>query len=248
MRVLLGLVLVVCAPVLGPHSSAWAQGVIRGTVTDSSAAVIPGVLIQVERGFVTREAVSDAQGAFAIERLAPGTLRVSAVLSGFRPYREMVVLAEGENRDLAIRLEPAPLAESVTVIAAGSTYRPGSATTGTKLDLPLIDTPQSVTVITSQVMEDRQVVRMAEVADNVAGVRASPGYGGLSSANYYMRGFRGSFSGGNLRDGFRDYTFLSSRDVQGVEQRRRVPGCCSTRCGRPPCTRATPTRFCRSMA
>jgi iron complex outermembrane receptor protein len=39
-----------------------------------------------------------------------------------------------------------------------------------------------------------------------------------------MRGFRGSFSGGNLRDGFRDYTFLSSRDVQGVEQTEFLKG------------------------
>jgi iron complex outermembrane receptor protein len=112
----------------------------------------------------------------------------------------------------------------VTVVAEGRTYRPQSATTGTKLDLALIDTPQSVTVIPGRVVEDRQVVRMAELADNVAGVRSSPGYGGLSSANYYMRGFRGSFSGGNLRDGFRDYTFLSSRDVQGVEQTEFLKG------------------------
>jgi iron complex outermembrane receptor protein len=79
-------------------------------------------------------------------------------------------------------------------------------------------------VIPAKVMEDRQTLRMAELADTVAGVRASPGYGGLSSANYYMRGFRGSFSGGNLRDGFRDYTFLSARDVQGIEQTEFLKG------------------------
>jgi len=205
-------------------SLASAQGTVRGTVADASGAPIPGVLVQAERGLVNHEAVSDNQGKFAVERVAAGRIRVSASLSGFRVFREEIDLKDGDNRELAIRLEPAPFAESVTVVAEGGTYRPGSATTGTKLDLPLIDTPQSVTVITSKVMEDRAVVRMADLADNVAGVRASPGYGGLSSGNYYMRGFRGSFSGGNLRDGFRDYTFLSSRDVQGIEQTEFLKG------------------------
>jgi iron complex outermembrane receptor protein len=205
-------------------SLAVAQSSIRGQVTDATGAAIPGVLVQAERGLVNQEAVSSATGMFSFERLAPGAVRVSASLSGFRPFRQELDLKDGDQQELTIRLEPAPITESVTVVADGSTYRSGSATTGTKLDLPLIDTPQSVTVVTSQVMEDRGVLRMAELADNVAGVRASPGYGGLSSGNYYMRGFRGSFSGGNLRDGFRDYTFLSSRDVQGIEQTEFLKG------------------------
>jgi iron complex outermembrane receptor protein len=207
-----------------PNIVAAQQGAVHGTVQDASGAAIPGLLVLLERGLLTHEVVTDEQGRFALSRLAPGTYRVSAVLSGFQPFRQDVVLDEAEERELTIRLEPASISEAVTVVAEGRTYRPGSATTGTKLDLPLIDTPQSVTVIPSRVMEDRQTLRMAELADNVAGVRASPGYGGLSSANYYMRGFRGSFSGGNLRDGFRDYTFLSARDVQGVEQTEFLKG------------------------
>lgn len=201
-----------------------AQATLSGVVSDSSGSPIPGVMVQADRGLVTHEAVSDEQGKFAIPRLSAGGYRVSASLAGFRPYREELTLVAGDEREIAIRLEPAGISESVTVVAEGRSYRPESATTGTKLDLALIDTPQSVTVIPSKVTEDRQVVRMAELADNVAGVRASPGYGGLSSANYYMRGFRGSFSGGNLRDGFRDYTFLSSRDIQGVEQTEFLKG------------------------
>lgn len=200
------------------------QATLSGVVQDAAGASIPGVLVVVERGLVTHEAVSNSQGKFSFPRLPAGALRVSASLAGFQPFKEDVVLREGEERELTIRLEPASISEAVTVVAEGRTYRPTSATTGTKLDLALIDTPQSVTVIPSRVMEDRQTLRMAELADNVAGVRASPGYGGLSSANFYMRGFRGSFTGGNLRDGFRDYTFLSSRDVQGVEQTEFLKG------------------------
>lgn len=216
-------VLALCLLLCGHLPVAHAQQSLRGVVVDTSDAPIPGVLVLVERGLLRREVITDTDGRFVVQEVASGTVRVAATLSGFQPYRETLELGE-VLKEVTIRLEPAAFAESVTVVPDGNTYRPASATTGTRLDLPLHETPQSVTVITSKVMADRQVLRLAELADNVAGVRASPGYGGLSSANYYMRGFRGSFSGGNLRDGFRDYTFLSSRDVQGIEQTEFLKG------------------------
>jgi iron complex outermembrane receptor protein len=210
------------AALLTPHPAA-AQTTVRGRVVDTTDAALPGVFIQIERGLVRQEAVTDGAGQFAVALVATGDVRLTATLAGFRVHRETLTIS-ADAPDLVIRLEPAGITESVTAVAEGGSYRPATATTGTKLDLPLIDLPQSVTVIPARVVEDRQVVRMAELADNVAGVRASPGYGGLSSANYYMRGFRGSFTGGNLRDGFRDYTFLSSRDMQGIEQTEFLKG------------------------
>lgn len=224
MTTLATVVLGVCALAVGGAAPAAAQNVVRGSVVDASGAAVPGVLVRVERGLVAYEAITGVNGRFLIERVPPGPVRLSAVLSGFRPVHREIAVSERDEQELLITLEPASLAETVTVVAEGRTYRPHSATTGTKLDLPLLETPQSVTVIPSKVVEDRQVLRMGELADNVASVRASPGYGGLSSANYYMRGFRGSFGGGNLRDGFRDYTFLSSRDVQGIEQTEFLKG------------------------
>jgi iron complex outermembrane receptor protein len=94
-------------------------------------------------------------------------------------------------------------------------YRVKEATTATKTDTPLRDTPQSVQVIDRQVIEDRQILRLSEVADNVSGVQYSSGYGGLSSADYYIRGFSTS---GSLRNGFRDFGFISSRDVANIER------------------------------
>jgi len=203
---------------------AFAQGTLRGVVQESSGAALPGARVALERGLVRREAVSDARGEFVFENVETGSARLTVSRNGFTQKKQDITLTEGPNPDITIQLEIAPVSESVTVIAESDTYRPESATAGTKLDLPLIDTPQAVSVITRKVVEDRQVLRLAELADNVAGVRASPGYGGLSSANYYIRGCRGSFTGGNLRDGFRDYTFLSARDVQRVERTEFLKG------------------------
>ena len=94
-------------------------------------------------------------------------------------------------------------------------YRVEEATTATKTDTPLRNTPQSVQVIDRQVIEDRQILRLSEVANNVSGVQYGYGYGGLPSADYYIRGFSTS---GNLRNGFLDFGFISPRDVANIER------------------------------
>jgi len=185
---------------------------------------VPAARVLLEQGLVQREAVSDPQGRFQFDNVAAGDARLTVVRNGFTQGRQRLTILEGVNPELTLKLEIAPVSASVTVVAEGDTYHPESATTGTKLDLLLFETPQAVSVITRRVVEDRQVLRLAELAGNVAGVRSSPGYGGLSSANYYIRGFRGSFTGGNLRDGFRDSTFLSAREVQGVERTEFLKG------------------------
>ncbi|BDC50534.1 ferrichrome-iron receptor [Bryobacterales bacterium F-183] len=98
-------------------------------------------------------------------------------------------------------------------------YRAESSNTATKLTLPLLVTPQAVSVVTQKVIQDRQILALSEIADNTAGVRAATGYGNSATAEYNIRGFNPPFYGGNgMRDGFRDYGFLSPRDVQGVDR------------------------------
>jgi hypothetical protein len=82
------------------------QAALRGVVQDAAGASVPGVLVVLERGLVTHEAVSDSQGTFAFPRLTAGAVRVSASLSGFQSFREDVVLGDGEERELTIRLQP----------------------------------------------------------------------------------------------------------------------------------------------
>jgi iron complex outermembrane receptor protein len=90
------------------------------------------------------------------------------------------------------------------------------ATTAAKIDVPLRDIPASVQVIPKEVIQDRQVVRLNELADNVSGVRPQETYGGLASQGYFIRGFSTGFE--TLRDGVKDFGFLSPRDVANVER------------------------------
>lgn len=102
------------------------------------------------------------------------------------------------------------------VRAEQDSYRIAESSTATKIEAALRDIPASVQVIPRQVIKDRQVVRLNELANNVSGVQQQSGYGGLSSQGYFIRGFATEFQ--TLRNGFRDFGFLSPRDVANVEQ------------------------------
>jgi iron complex outermembrane receptor protein len=189
-----------------------------GRVIDRTAAQVPGASVALQRGLLQFRSATDSSGAFRFANVEPGEYRLQIVHSGFQAVNRSVRIAEAPGPVLEIILEVANLIDSVVVTSEADGYKPESSTMGTKLDLPLLDTPQAIGIVGRALIEDRGLLRVAEAADNVSGVRASPGYGGLSSGNFYIRGFRSTFSGGNLRDGFRDYTFLSSRDVQGIER------------------------------
>ncbi len=115
--------------------------------------------------------------------------------------------------------EQPPLSDEpieLTVTGEQDGYRVQESSTATKIDAPLRDIPASIQVIPKEVIEDRQVVRLSELANNVSGVQQQAGYGGLSSSGYFIRGFASEF--GNLRNGFQDFGFTSPRDVANIER------------------------------
>ncbi|BAY10171.1 TonB-dependent siderophore receptor [Calothrix sp. NIES-2098] len=114
--------------------------------------------------------------------------------------------------------QPSASDEPIELTATGEQdgYRAQESSTATKIDVPLRDIPASVQVVPKEVIQDRQVVRLNELADNVSGVRSLETYGGLASQGYFIRGFATGFE--TLRDGFKDSGFISPRDVSSIER------------------------------
>lgn len=132
---------------------------------------------------------------------------------------------EGEGLQETPPTQPSADAdEPIELIVTGEedTYSVPDASTGTRTDTPLRDIPQSIQVIPRQVIEDRNVVRLSELADNVSGVQPERGYGGLSSLGYRVRGFLTNFE--TLRNGFPDYGYFSPRDVANIERLEILKG------------------------
>ena len=184
------------------------------TQQNSLIVEIPNAQLQLPGGQpFRREKPAPGIAAVEVSQTAANTVRV--VVTGVDGLPEGTVVQSQTGLVLSVR-SPAP-EEEITVTGETRTrYSVPSATTATKLDVPLLDLPQSVQVIPKEVIEDRQVLRLNELTDNVSGVQRVPGYGGLSSVGTRIRGFTLQFE--NLRNGFRDFGYQSPRDVANVER------------------------------
>ena len=94
-----------------------------------------------------------------------------------------------------------------------------NATSGTKTDTPIMETPLNVQVVSKQVLKDQQVITLADSLKNVSGVTTgSFAYGtgnyGAPTQQITMRGFASQTF---YRNGFRLLQGSASRDMSNVE-------------------------------
>ncbi len=107
--------------ILGTAPAAYAQsntGQISGRVTDTSGAVLPGVVITLTGGSLleSQTTVTADTGSFQFVGLLPGTYTMRYELSGFRTVlRETVPVQVGSNTTANAQLEVSALEETVTV-------------------------------------------------------------------------------------------------------------------------------------
>ena len=100
-----------------------------------------------------------------------------------------------------------------------------------KLTQPLVDTPQTVTVISKEVLQQQGAVSLMDALRNTPGITMQLGEGGASSAGdtFYMRGFAAQSS--TFVDGVRDLGAVS-RDAFNLEQIEVVKGAAGADIGR----------------
>jgi iron complex outermembrane receptor protein len=172
-------------------------GVLTGRVTDSSRAVMPGATI-VLRASVTgveRTLVTDAEGNFRVENLEPGSYRLIARSRGLAEKIQDINLAPGQTLDLQITLNPLGVTETVEVVA-----RVNEASTAAKTDTPLVETPQSISVITRERLVVQSPLNLQEALRYTAGVYADP-YGLDSRGDWAV--IRGGEEAGQYLNGLR---------------------------------------------
>ena len=114
---------VVCVP-----SVATAQdGVISGTVTDTTGGVLPGVTVEAQDAAGTAQvAVTDGTGQFTFSGLVPGTYDVTFTLFGFTVPAQVVAVAAGATATLDVEMALGGLVEQVVVV--GTRAEPRSVT------------------------------------------------------------------------------------------------------------------------
>jgi len=136
--------------------------------------------------------------------------------------------ADGSTPSSSPASAPSPQAaelEEVQVVGdreAG--YQTPTATTATRTDTPVMETPVAVQVVPQAVLQDQQATRLDKAILNVSGVTPVTA-GFLSSDDYIIRGFDNfalTFEDGLRHD---EYTFSGfSRDLANVERVEVIKG------------------------
>jgi hypothetical protein len=91
-------------------------GTIRGTVTDPSAAVVPGATVVATGNGVTRTVNSDGQGRYALPNMPPGKYNIRADARGFVTFlKSDVDVPPGQASGLDIALQIATESQQVSV-------------------------------------------------------------------------------------------------------------------------------------
>jgi len=188
---------------------------VRGNVVDGSGAVIPGASVTVKCGTFTRTTTTDAAGSFDVF-LQPGHYQVRVAANGFANYEgDTNVTPESASAEWKIALKVAGVQNRVEVLAEpGYAETMGSA--GSKMEVNLLEVPQSITIVGRELLNDQGAYKLDDVLKNVAGVM--PG-GYYEAWDYYrIRGFDASFNtyvdGLRGGDGMNEETFgLESVEV-----------------------------------
>jgi hypothetical protein len=108
------LVLSVAAPALAQRIT----GTIRGTVTDSTAAVVPGATVNLkgEDTGLARSTVTNASGNYSFTDLPVGSYQVSVELTGFKgEARSKIALNVADVRQVDFQLTTGNVSELITV-------------------------------------------------------------------------------------------------------------------------------------
>jgi iron complex outermembrane receptor protein len=118
----------------------------------------------------------------------------------------------------SVQKTAAPTLQAITVTGTAeaeddpTAYNITNASTATKTDTPIMETPVSVKVVPRQVLKDQQVITLDQALKNVSG--AVSGIGG--SGAFFLRGF-GNFN--VYRDGFLNQSqWFHTEDLANVER------------------------------
>ncbi|HTO88256.1 MAG TPA: TonB-dependent receptor [Thermoanaerobaculia bacterium] len=215
------------------ETAAQAPGRIQGVVTDQQGEPLPACTVEVTASSTGRRtAITDTAGRFEIVSLPEGSYRLSFSRSGFQTsVRDAVVLKAGQVLRIDVVLAVGGREEKVEVVAKPS-YTVPNATTATKTETPLIDTPASIQVVPQQVLRDQQSTRLDQAVTNVSGVyRTSRFFLGANADDFVLRGFNTSEA--VYQDGIRiDTGAIGMRDLANIEQVEVLKGPASILYGR----------------
>jgi len=159
-------------------------GAITGRVTDSTAqAPVGGARVQAtSAGRPAARTLTGPDGAFRLERLAPGTYSLSVTRIGYDPAAvPSVTVRAGETATVAVSLTPRAISLDAEVVTAS------------RQEEKVLEAPASVSVLAREDIAAHPSLTPADRVAQLPGVDVVTG--GLTQHNVVTRGFNNAGSG-----------------------------------------------------
>jgi catecholate siderophore receptor len=172
----------------------------EGKILDATQAPIAGAHVTAVPDGRTSgpSTVTDGRGVFRLV-LTPGPYTLSVAADGFLEQSQRVSMPQAGSASREMVLEVAGVREVVTVSAPAGSYQVPVISTATKTPTPLRDVPQSVTVVTQELIKNQLMMSIGDVVRYVPGITAHQGEnnrdqivvrGNSSSADFFVNGVR----------------------------------------------------------
>ncbi|MCX6595748.1 MAG: TonB-dependent siderophore receptor [Acidobacteria bacterium] len=172
---------------------------IEGRVTDPAGAVIAGAQVRasLSRRVPPVSTTTDNRGVFQLP-VSPGTWIVTVSMPGFAETRRQ--LAVGVEAIFSVDIElPLAAIDIALVVQESPDYLAAAASSATRTLTALQDIPQSVSIVTKELMQDQLMMSIGDVVRYVPGISAVQGEnnrdqvvirGNNSSADFFLNGLR----------------------------------------------------------
>ena len=199
----IALFLTAAMPVLAEQSTADAEDTARFDLPAASLATSlkalakqAGLTLSVRPSLVQGKSAPAVQGNYSVEQALELLLRNTGLKYRFVDSDTVTLVRAVADNDGPLRLPPI-LVKGQTESAFGPVdgYVATRSATATKTDTPIIETPRSISVITSDEMKERGVETIGDALSYTSGVVADAGGDEVRYDTIYVRGFELSDNG-----------------------------------------------------
>lgn len=171
------------------------QAILTGRVQDERGLAVPGVTIS----FAGMSTSTDGLGNFKFTGIAPGKLNITITAVGYKTQQRSVNLKAGENNISFVLISSSDELQQVEILGRKErSYKSDYSFGATKTATYLKDIPQSVSIVTKELIADRQIDRAWDATKVMSGVNRYSNYNDI-----VIRGFRSGENQPRLINGLR---------------------------------------------
>ncbi len=196
------------------------KGTIEGVVTTSDGAFAPYVTIQLKGEKQT--VVTSPEGKFILPDIPEGSYTLLATLVGHTPVEKNIQVEAGKTLSLSLQVKASDQElREVIVNANRKSYIAEKPSASLRLNAPLIEVPQNITIATKQSLQDMGLLSKTEIFRLSSGITKS--YGSAMDMTVQIRGTNATY--GTYRNGIGGPIWWNAQeDAAMVERLEFVKG------------------------